>query len=100
MLQLHDAHPGDLEDTSFPAPEGRVPMELCLFGGRRSNGNCGQTLTEWVRPDETPEAEKPIEPTGDRDAIAVAPAHRAWAKAEGFRLADAGTLPGHRSRQR
>jgi penicillin-binding protein 1C len=93
MLQLHNAHPGDLEDVAFPAPEGRVPVELCLFGGKRSDGNCGQTLTEWVRPDEMPPVEKAPDLAEDRGAarpaIEIAPMHRAWAKAEGYRLADA-----------
>ena len=93
MLQLHNAHPGDLEDVAFPAPEGRVPVELCLFGGKRNDGNCGQTLTEWVRPDEMPPVERAPALTDDhggaRPAIDIAPMHRAWAKAEGYRLADA-----------
>ncbi|SED73919.1 penicillin-binding protein 1C [Rhizobiales bacterium GAS188] len=103
MLQLHGAHPGDLEDVNFPAPEGRVPVELCVFGGKRSNGNCGQTLTEWAKPDEMPPDElPPVEDTGvaelgpdtGRAAITVAAAHRAWAKSEGFRLADAQATDG------
>ena len=57
LLQLHGARPGDLEDADFPAPEGRVPVELCVFGGKRSDGACGQTLTEWVRADEVPPLE-------------------------------------------
>src|SRR5262249_36033414 len=84
---------GDLEDTAFPPPEGRVPVELCVFGGRRSAGDCGQTLTEWVRPDEMPPVERPAarpaEATEGQAAIAMAPTYRAWAKEEGFRLADA-----------
>ena len=92
MLHLHDAHPGDLEDTGFPPPDGRVPVELCVIGGRRSNGSCGETLTEWVRPDEMPPFEDaPAKEAGRR--LGAAPmllpaAQRAWAKAEGFRLAD------------
>ena len=93
MLQLHGAHPGDLEDANFLAPEGRVPVELCVFGGKRSDGDCGRTLTEWARPDELPPVEDAIVreggPAADRAAITMAAAHRAWAKSEGFKLADA-----------
>jgi penicillin-binding protein 1C len=102
LLQLHDARPGDLEDVAFPAPEGRVPVELCVFGGKRSDGNCGETLTEWVRPDEMPPVEKapdkaPIlagDPGATRPAIEIAAIHRAWAKREGFRLVDASAVDG------
>ena len=93
MLQLHGAHPGDLEDANFLAPEGRVPVELCVFGGKRSDGDCGRTLTEWARPDELPPVEDAIVaesgPVAVRAAITMAAAHRAWAKSEGFKLADA-----------
>ena len=53
LTKIQKAKPGDLEDASFPPPPGRVAVELCTFGGR-SDGQCGQTLTEWVRPDEMP----------------------------------------------
>jgi len=93
MLQLHGAHPGDLEDVNFLAPEGRVPVELCVFGGKRSDGNCGRTLTEWARPDELSPIPGAIVaesgPVAVRAGITIAAAHRAWAKSEGFKLADA-----------
>ena len=57
MLKLHNARPGDLDDASFPPPPGRIPVELCVFGGRRSAGSCGQTLTEWLKPEEVPPVE-------------------------------------------
>src|SRR2546430_5518091 len=54
---LHNARPGDLDDASFPPPAGRVSVELCAIGGKRSAGSCGQTLTEWLRPEEVPPVE-------------------------------------------
>ncbi|ACK49222.1 glycosyl transferase family 51 [Methylocella silvestris BL2] len=79
LIDLHKTTPGDLENLSFPPPQGRVPVELCLFGAMRASSakGCGQTLTEWLRPAEipAPEAETPI------------PARqRAWAIAEGYRV--------------
>ncbi|MDB5510540.1 MAG: glycosyl transferase family 51 [Enterovirga sp.] len=91
LEDLHEVRPGDLAETSFPAPEGRVPVELCAIGGQRSTGACGRTLTEWVRPDEVP----PIEPPailrarpegGERLELVVPAAHRAWARSEGYPL--------------
>jgi penicillin-binding protein 1C len=92
LLRLHKTHPGDLEDSSFPAPPGRVPVELCLFGGRRGAGRdgCGQTLTEWLRPGEMP-PEAQIVATADgagAGALKIPAAHRAWAIEAGFRVAD------------
>ncbi len=91
MLQLHAALPGDLADMEFSAPPGRVPIELCVFGGKVSNGQCGQTLREWVRPDEMPaEEQMPIirAAAGDRLALVVPASHRAWAREEGYPLRD------------
>jgi penicillin-binding protein 1C len=95
LLDLHGATPGDLADTGFPPPAERVPVELCVYGGKRSRGGCGQTLVEWVRPDEMP----PVEDAavirhgaqGDRLTLAIPAAHRAWAKAEGYPVAEGGT---------
>lgn len=93
LTDLHGTLPGDLAETGFPAPEGRVPVELCTVGGMRSAGACGPTLTEWVRPDEMP----PVEPAAlvrsgpdgvGTPALAVPAAHRAWARAEGYPLAE------------
>jgi penicillin-binding protein 1C len=98
---LHDLHrsvPGDLADTAFPAPEGRVPVELCVVGGRRSTGACGPTLTEWVRPDEMPPVEEAAVfrpgPDGQKLELLVPAAHRAWAKAEGYPLEEGGAESG------
>jgi penicillin-binding protein 1C len=87
MLMLHQAHPGDLEDAEFPPPPGRMAVELCAVGGKRSTGRCGQTLTEWVRPDEMPDADEMVLGAGDdggRQAPALPPAGRAWARDEGY----------------
>jgi penicillin-binding protein 1C len=86
---LHGAKPGDLAETGFPAPEGRVPVELCVIGGKRSAGPCGPTLTEWVKPDEMP----PVEETasfrataeGPRLELVVPAAHRSWARGRATR---------------
>ncbi|MGA2639174.1 hypothetical protein [Methylocella sp.] len=92
LLQLHKTNPGDLEDASFPPPEGRVPVELCRFGGRRSvgaaRGGCGQTLTEWLRPDEIPPEEQIVASADGAAALKIPAASRAWAIEAGFRIAD------------
>jgi penicillin-binding protein 1C len=91
MLKLHNARPGDLDDASFPAPPGRVPVELCVFGGKRSAGSCGQTLTEWLKPEDLPAVEEASftrEAEGTRPAFAIAAAHRAWAKDAGYPVVD------------
>jgi penicillin-binding protein 1C len=97
MLQLHGTHPGDLEDTEFPPPASRVAVVLCTVGGKRSTGNCGETLTEWTRPDEMPEADEAAVAWSPRDGSRIAltlPAeHRAWAKEKGFPIAE--NLPPH-----
>lgn len=98
MLQLHGARPGDLEDTEFPPPAGRVAVALCTVGGKRSTGNCGETLSEWIRPDEMPEADEAAAArlSRDRDRIAFSlPAeHRAWAREKGFPIAESPASPG------
>ncbi len=91
MLQLHKARPGDLEDASFPPPEGRARVELCRFGGRRSgSGACGQTLTEWLRPDEIPPEEQVVAAADGGAALKIPAPSRAWAIEAGFRVADEG----------
>jgi penicillin-binding protein 1C len=92
MLKLHNARPGDLDDAGFPAPPGRVPVELCVFGGKRSAGSCGQTLTEWLKPEDLAAVEQAsFTPPADgaRPAFAIAAAHRAWARDAGYPVADA-----------
>jgi penicillin-binding protein 1C len=53
LTHIHGVRPGDLAEDLFPAPQARVPVEMCLTGGR-NNGACGETLVEWVKPDEAP----------------------------------------------
>jgi penicillin-binding protein 1C len=98
MLKLHNARPGDLNDAGFPSPAGRVPVELCVFGGKRSAGSCGQTLTEWLKPEDVPAVEEasltqPAE-DGARPTLAIAAVHRAWAKDAGYPVADAAPTGG------
>ena len=99
MMRLHGSRPGDLEDATFPPPPGRQPVELCTFGGRRSIGYCGQTLTEWLRPEEVPPAEevphlRAVAADEERPAMRMPAEHRAWAQAEGYRLAEEVAIPG------
>lgn len=53
LTLIHGARPGETEAGTFPAPRGRAPMEMCLAGGR-SDGSCGETLVEWVKPERAP----------------------------------------------
>jgi penicillin-binding protein 1C len=98
LLRLHGTRPGDLEDVEFPSPTGRVAVALCTIGGKRSTGNCGETLTEWIRPDEMPEADDaPLVRSsvdGGRMAFALPAEHRAWAKDKGYQIAEPLTPPG------
>lgn len=92
LLQLHGTRAGDLDDMTFPPPAGRAPVELCVFGGKRSNGDCGQTLTEWLRPDEVPPQAESFHffdaKTDQRIAIRIPAEHRAWAINAGYRVAE------------
>ena len=99
LMQLHSVLPGDIAEAKFPPPEGRAAVELCVIGGKRSNGQCGQTLTEWLRPDETPPVEEISAAAQGQMKVVVPAAYRAWAKEEGFPVdewAGAGT-PAHLS---
>lgn len=75
MLALHGTRPGDLDDHGFAPPPGRVPVELCAFTGSQSASECGQTLQEWLPPAAV-----------IASASAIAPAHRAWAKANRYQV--------------
>ncbi len=94
LMQLHSVLPGDIAEAKFPPPEGRAAVELCVIGGKRSNGQCGQTLTEWLRPDETPpmeEAPAPLEGNGSRSTFprltALGPGRKASPSMSGQALA-------------
>ena len=87
LTSLHGVLPGDLADGAFAAPRGRVAVEMCMIGGKRSNGDCGPTLTEWVRPGEEP----PLAPAlavlradEARPVLNVPASQRAWAREEGY----------------
>ena len=90
LLKIQKTKPGDLQDdASFPPPAGRIPVELCTFGGR-SDGGCGQTLTEWVKPDEMPPLVQAVmshAEAGSRPVMTLPAAHRAWAQEAGYRVA-------------
>ncbi|MBV9077176.1 MAG: transglycosylase domain-containing protein, partial [Methylobacteriaceae bacterium] len=93
LVDLHGTLPGDLADGGFPPPEGRVPVELCAVGGQRANGTCSPTLTEWVRPDELAPAEEVAAlrsgvDGATRPGLVIPAAHRGWARAAGYPLAD------------
>lgn len=72
MTSLHGARPGEIADGAFPAPEGRAPVELCATTGLRNVGHCGQTLTEWLRPDEVPAADSATPPPAGAPRVRVA----------------------------
>ena len=88
LLSLHKTRPGELSDVEFPAPPGRVRAELCVYNGLRSSGSCGQTLSEWLRPEEMPEIERAAadSPDGARRVTRFAAPSREWAVNAGFRL--------------
>jgi penicillin-binding protein 1C len=112
MLQAHGVRPGDVDDTSFPSPPGRVAVELCVFSGKQSTGGCHQTLREWVLPQDMPLSEEAAirrsGATGDRLALTIPAQHRAWAREEGYPMHDGSpgdvpvwlsiTAPEHNSR--
>jgi penicillin-binding protein 1C len=64
-----------------------------MRGGKRSGGLCGPTLTEWVRPGDVPPLEDAASaqphPNGERSALTIPAAHRAWARHEGYPVAEA-----------
>jgi penicillin-binding protein 1C len=97
MLDIHGSHPGDLEDTGFPPPTGRVAVELCVLGGMRSAGSCGPTLIEWVKPDDMPPVQQPAvlaaPAPSERLALTIPAAHRAWARQEGYSVAEPAGAP-------
>lgn len=68
LLQAHGTRPGEIEDASFPPPPGRVAVELCVFSGKRSAGDCGQTLREWVEPHALPPWEDAVALSRDAGA--------------------------------
>jgi penicillin-binding protein 1C len=99
MMQAHGVRPGDVDDTSFPPPPGRVAVELCVFSGKRSAGGCGQTLREWADPQDMPPfaaaAALQSGADGDRLSLTIPAPHRAWARHEGYPIdaASPGDVP-------
>jgi len=88
MMQAHGVRPGDVDDTIFPPPPGRVAVELCVLSGKRSAGGCGQTLREWADPQDMPPfataAALQSSADGERLALTIPAPHRAWARDEGY----------------
>ncbi|HMN72106.1 MAG TPA: transglycosylase domain-containing protein [Rhodoblastus sp.] len=83
---IHRVKPGDITAGRFPPPPGRVAVDICATSGKVSTGACGQTLTEWVRPDEMPPRAEAIE--------TPAPILRGWAREEGYRIAEPASASG------
>ncbi|MGD9539979.1 transglycosylase domain-containing protein [Methylocystis sp.] len=54
LVKLHDAKPGEIAPETFAPPPGRIAIDLCRAG---ASPDCAQTLREWVKPEETREAE-------------------------------------------
>lgn len=79
LNEIHGVRPGDIQDGAFPPPPGRTPVEICATSGRASTGQCGQTLLEWVKPNEMPEADT---------TASAAPLVRGWAREQGFRTVE------------
>ena len=79
LNEIHGVKPGDIEASRFPPPAGRVAAEICATTGRLSTGNCGQTLSEWVKPNEMPAPES--------ETLAASAASRGWARENGYRVA-------------
>jgi penicillin-binding protein 1C len=52
LAHIHGAKAGEIMPDAFAPPPGRTPIELCAAGGGRNDGGCGETLTEWVTPQE------------------------------------------------
>ena len=88
MMQLHGAQPGDIHDANFPPPPVRIAVELCVFSGKRSTGDCGQTLREWVQPQHLPPSTTATglyaDAAGERLALTIPAQHRAWAREAGY----------------
>ena len=83
---IHRVKPGDITAGRFPPPPGRVAVDICATSGKVSTGACGQTLTEWVRPDEMPAKAEAVE--------TPAPILRGWAREEGYRIAEPAAAKG------
>jgi penicillin-binding protein 1C len=52
LAHIHGLTAGDITPDAFDPPPGRSPVELCATGGGRNDGGCGETLVEWLKPEE------------------------------------------------
>jgi len=50
LTHLHGALPGEITPETFPAPAGRVAIDLCRVD---AGPTCAQTLREWVKAEDT-----------------------------------------------
>ena len=82
LTLIHGAKPGEIAQESFPPPQGRVPVEMCLAGGR-GDGRCGETLVEWAKPETAPPtrvalagATRPAPPEATMELAVATPEHR------------------------
>jgi penicillin-binding protein 1C len=51
LFDLYKDQADGLDDGSFRAPPGRLPVSLCAATGRPADGQCAQTLTEYLPAD-------------------------------------------------
>lgn len=54
MLRLHGEQDDGLDDLSFPAPRGYLPVRVCALSGHRATAACDRVFLEWFRPGEEP----------------------------------------------
>ncbi len=104
LLDLHSDQLSGLDDLSFPAPRGRVPVRLCAVTGLPASELCERVLTEWLRPSEIPrrvcdahvrlafdtrsgEVASPATPARfveERSFTVLPPRYAAWASSHGM----------------
>jgi len=59
MARLHGVTAGDIAPDAFPPPPRRKPIDLCLARASAAGGPCGETIREWVKPDDADAAPPP-----------------------------------------
>jgi penicillin-binding protein 1C len=52
LAHIHGAKAGDITPDAFDPLPGRTPVQLCATGAVKNDGACGETLIEWVKPEE------------------------------------------------
>ena len=79
IAHVQGTRAGDIAEARFPSPEGREPVEVCRVNGLASNGACGETLVEWLTPQEMREAQ-----VATSESLRIDAASRVWAREEGI----------------